>query len=193
MISRLYTLFFIAFFTGFILLSCSGKDKALLTPQDSLKEKKLLDSFSENIQYFPEKYSEMVTDTTLSNGFRVHIKTQTDMESSVLKAYQLDSITHKNYYRNINAMVNVYKNGQQIFSQLIDKPFFYNQYSNHKELLAKMTLKVAQVNQLDDYHSDSNDDVQIEFHYSDSDEKLWDRFVLRIQENGVYNISNFVY
>ena len=90
-------------------------------------------------------------------------------------------------------MVNVYKNGQQIFSQLIDKPFFYNQYSNHKELLAKMTLKVAQVNQLDDYHSDSNDDVQIEFHYSDSDEKLWDRFVLRIQENGVYNISNFVY
>lgn len=120
---RLYTIFFFAFFAGFIFLSCNGKDKAILSPQESLKQKELLDSFSENIKYIPEDYAEVVTDTILSNGFRVHIKTFTDMEKSIINTFKTNKILIKHYYREIVSEVVVYKNDKQIFNKKIDNLF----------------------------------------------------------------------
>ena len=51
------------------------------TNTEVLKEHKLLDSFSEQIKYIPEKYTEVITDTILSNGFRVKIKYYYDMKN----------------------------------------------------------------------------------------------------------------
>jgi len=67
------------------LINCDGRDRAYKTNQEVLTENNLLESFSENVKYFPESYSEIETDSILNNDSRVVIKLFTDMNSSVVK------------------------------------------------------------------------------------------------------------
>lgn len=107
----------------------------MVSPKESLKQRKLLDSFSENIKFIPEEYAEIVTDTTLSNGFRVHIKTFTDMDKSIVNTIKNNNILFKNYYREIVSEVIVYKNDKLIFNKKIDNRFLStkgSQYLNNE-------------------------------------------------------------
>ena len=185
MISRLYTLFFIAFFTGFILLSCSGKDKALLTPQDSLKEKKLLDSFSENIKYFPEKYSEMVTDTTLSNGFRVHIKTQTDMESSVLNEFKQDTIHFKYYFRNFTSNIEIFRNNQSS-RKVIDKSLFSDK--SEQDFWTKAILGPITV----DFLNSTEEEVCFNVYFCIPESDVCKDYKLFLNEKGMERVEKII-
>ncbi len=103
-------------------LGCDGRDRVNKSSEEILIENKLLDSFSENVKYFPETYTEVETDTILSNGFRVKIKTFTDMENNYLDEFRQDTIIHKHFYRDNKATILVTKQGV-IFDQLIDKDF----------------------------------------------------------------------
>jgi hypothetical protein len=106
------------------LSSCDGRDKKHRTTQQDLIENKALDTFSDVVTYFPEKYTQVVTDTILSNGFEVKINTSTDMKNSVLNAFKVDTTKHKHYYRDLISKIEVSKNGQIILSEVISKPFF---------------------------------------------------------------------
>ncbi|QRM90460.1 hypothetical protein FG167_14875 [Lacinutrix sp. WUR7] len=106
------------------LSSCDGRDKKHRTTQQDLIENKALDTFSDVVTYFPEKYTQVVTDTILSNGFEVKINTSTDMKNSVLNAFKVDTTNHKHYYRDLISKIEVSKNGQIILSEVIGKPFF---------------------------------------------------------------------
>ncbi|WGD34651.1 hypothetical protein [Olleya sp. YS] len=105
------------------LVSCDGRDRIHKTPQEVLIENKLLDSFSENIKYFPKEYVESTTDTVLSNGFRVKIKTYTDMENAVLQSFTVDTIKNRHYFREVISEVVVFKENKQVFKQNIDDTF----------------------------------------------------------------------
>lgn len=106
------------------LSSCDGRDKKHRTTQQDLIENKALDTFSDVVTYFPEKYTQVVTDTILSNGFEVKINTSTDMKNSILNAFKVDTTNHKHYYRDLISKIEVSKNGQIILSEVIGKPFF---------------------------------------------------------------------
>lgn len=136
----------------------------MVSPQESLKQKKLLDSFSENIKYIPEEYAEVVTDTTLSNGFMVHIKTYTDMTSGIVidSVVKNDSITSKTIKRDLISEVTVYKDGKEILSKTINKSLFLDEYENHKNTLKDMTLENVWVNQ---FIIEDQNVVQIEIDY----------------------------
>lgn len=189
MISRLYTLFFLAFFTGFILLSCSGKDKTMLTPQESLKEKKLLDSFSESINYFPEEYAEVETDTTLSNGFRVVIKIQTKMDSNVLVETKKDTITNKTFYRNFVGHVSIFKYGSLIISKEIDKSFIKNELNSKEINLSQYIISNIWIS---DHFDNSKEKICLNIEYCQP--KTTDscfRFGFFIDESGKYILKEF--
>ena len=116
------------FFILFILiiitfLSCDGRGRKHKTNEDVLKENQLLDSFSESIKYIPETYTEVETDTILSNGFRVKIKTYTEMQDNVLNEFTIDTIKYKFYYRNYTGKLDVYFNNSPILEETIDKAF----------------------------------------------------------------------
>jgi hypothetical protein len=117
----LSTLFLISLF---FLASCDGRDRVYKTNTDILKENKLLDSFSESITYIPETYTEIVTDTILSNGFHIKMKTYSNMEHSVLNEFEQNTITHKEFYREFVSEVIITKNSKEIFNKTIDKHFF---------------------------------------------------------------------
>lgn len=105
------------------ILSCNGNK----TKSDTLKAsvEKFKDSLGtlENITYFPETYSETETDTILSNGFRVKIKTFTDMKHSVLNTFKQDSIVYKHYYRELASQIVIKKNYAKATEFFIDKDF----------------------------------------------------------------------
>ncbi len=105
------------------LTSCDGRGRKHKTNEDVLKENKLLDSFTENIKYIPETYTEVETDTILSNGFRVKIKTYTEMEDNVFNEFTIDTIKYKFYYRNYTGKLDVFYNDRSILKETINKSY----------------------------------------------------------------------
>jgi len=97
-------------------LSCDGRDRIHKSAETVLKENKLLDSFSENITYIPESYSEKVTDTIFSNGYNVYIKQYTD-NSRVIEIKEGNNIKT---YKDFNVDLKVSKDDDVIFDKSLN-------------------------------------------------------------------------
>jgi hypothetical protein len=116
---------FVFVFLGLIvtLISCDGRK----TKADLFKESvtKFKDSIGilEIVKYVPEMYSETITDTLLSNGFKVNIKSFTDMDHNIINQFKQDSIAYKYYYRELYSQITIKKEGNKDVNLLIDKKF----------------------------------------------------------------------
>lgn len=174
-----------ALFAGFIILSCNGRDKAMVSPKESLIERKLLDSFSESTKYFPEDYAEVETDTTLSNGFRVYTKTFTDMKSSVINEFKQDTISHLNYYRDNKVSLQVSKNDELVFEYLFDKTYFIRNYPKYKDYFEESNLVGMWLNQ--DYVSNNN--VLLRIAFCKPETNLYLDYDLLIDTEGHYSLK----
>jgi len=128
------------------LISCDSRDRINRTPKEILKEKNLLESFSERVSYFPQEYSEVKTDTILSNGYHVNVKTFTDMESSYLKQFKHDSINYKYHYRDFKAEI-VASHNSIIFHDVIDKQYILKHDKAVSYYMETSILKSVWVNQ----------------------------------------------
>lgn len=124
-------------------IACDGQDRMHKAPQEVLLENKLLDSFSENITYIPKEYTEVVTDTILSNGFRIKIKYYTDMNNSILEEKTIDSIKHKNYYRDGIATIIVTKNS----TELLNKTFTKSSFAQLENEIDTLQMGLIYINQ----------------------------------------------
>lgn len=102
-------------------VSCDGRDRGNKTNAEILKESKLLDSFSEKIEYIPDSFTEINTDTILSNGFRIKIRYHTHMKEYVSKNYKIDSINHKKHFYDFVSKITVYKGSKEIYKKDIYK------------------------------------------------------------------------
>lgn len=130
---------------GIVSISCDGRDRVFKTNTEVLIENKLLDSFSENITYVPETYTEVATDTILYNGFHVKLKTYTIMDKHVVNEFKQDSIVYKKYYREFATDVIVTKNDKEIFNERIDKEFIHKHNNNLQLNKAIINVMVNQV------------------------------------------------
>ena len=168
-------------------ISCDGRHRAYQSNQDILKEHKLYKSFSENVKYLPETYSEIITDTILSNGFNVKIKTYTDMEHSYLSEFTKDTIQYKNYYRDIKTSVNISKGNQVITSKLITKDLFIDYDNSYSKSLKNEIIQEVWLNQ---YASIKNNSVilNVLFHKPNSKDYIY--YTLTFMDNGEYSIKN---
>ena len=116
--------FFILVILIICFASCDGRERAQNNNKENLEHSKLSDSFFVQTKYFPQEYSETITDTILSNGFRVTIKFYSDMYKNVLNDFKIDTINYKHYYREFKGDLKVVKKGKTIFNKTIDKSFF---------------------------------------------------------------------
>jgi hypothetical protein len=116
----LAVLFLIAF------TNCDGKDRASKNNKEKIENSDLSSSFFEHVNYFPKKYVEVITDTILSNGFTVRIKTFSDMENKILITKKTDTITQKNYYRNWVSELQVSFKSNVLLIKTIDNSFLQN-------------------------------------------------------------------
>ncbi len=103
--------------------SCGESDRKQKTNEEILKENKLLDSFTESVKYIPETYSEVETDTILNNGFRVKIKTYTEMQDNVLNEFVIDTIKYRFHYRNYTGKLDIFYNNTSVLKETINKSY----------------------------------------------------------------------
>ncbi|WP_299781098.1 hypothetical protein [uncultured Formosa sp.] len=167
--------------------SCDGRDKSRQDPKQILTEKDMLTSFSERINYVPESFSETVTDTILHTGYKVHIKTYSDMKSNILKSKIKDSLNIKTFYRNAISDVSIAFENKNIFDHTISKAFIINNIKGTPETLQPYILKSIWI---DDDHVASKDTVLLNILYrKPEDAKENKSFLLTISKTGDYKIT----
>jgi len=175
------------FIISILFISCDGRHRNYQTNEEVLKEHKLFDSFSEHIKYIPESYSEVTTDTIMSNGFQVKIASYTDMNNNYLNEFTKNSIKFKNYYRSIKSVVTITKNKKEIVSKLITKDTFINYntiYTN--ELKNKMIHDIW----LNEYESLINNKVILNVLFQIPGTKDYKSYLISFNENGSFEIIN---
>ena len=104
--------------------SCDGKQRVNQTNQEKLENSNLTKSFFERVEYFPKEYTEVKTDTTLSNGYRIKIAFYSDMDNTILNDFKIDTIHYKHYYREFKGDLSIIINDKVVFNKTIDKSYF---------------------------------------------------------------------
>lgn len=104
-----------------VLFSCDGKERVYKTNTEVLKEHKLLDSFSEKVEFIPEFHTEIKTDTILDNGFRIKIRYHRHIKEYVSVKQTKDSIKHTINYYDFVSKISIYKDSIEIFNKDIYK------------------------------------------------------------------------
>ena len=172
---------------GIASVSCDGRDRVYKTNTEILKENKLLDSFSESITYIPRNYTQVETDTILSNGFRIKIETYSDMDQGVLNTVTTDAIVHKKYYREFKSNIIVYKDDKKILSTQIDKSLFSNKFNNLYPSMENLVLSSVRVDQ---GIQDKKDETKIDINYYNPITDYYFNFKIIVNDSGEYNILN---
>jgi len=113
-----YLIFLIIIAIGFT--GCNNKKSKSQALSESVKEFKKTVNLETNV-YIPEAYFEHEVDTLISNGYRVKIKTYTDMSNSVLFSKIKDTINYQTYYRNFKFDITVSKNEKVIYQENFNK------------------------------------------------------------------------
>ncbi|MGY0392324.1 hypothetical protein ACW5R3_07205 [Bizionia sp. KMM 8389] len=171
--------------------ACDGRDRLQKSPQDILKETKLLDSFSTNTQFIPETYTEVDIDTLLSNGYYIKTKIFSDMNNTVIDSVKTDSITQKTHHREFLCNLIVYKNDKEIVNKTINKSFFTQYFNDDTISLKKMILQAVNVNQSSEFVDDDTNNASIIFSYADINNKEQkQQYLLQIQLNGELKVSH---
>lgn len=181
------TSFYVILFLSLAFISCDGRDKIYKTNQEILKEHKLYKSFSESISYIPESYLETSTDTILSTGFQVKIKSYTDMENSILKEYTKGNILHKTFFRDINTSISIIKDNQEIVSTAITKQLFKDYY---KSTHTNFNHKIIQGIWLNQYASIINNKIIVDIQLYEPKTEHYEYYTLGFDNDGTFFINN---
>lgn len=170
--------------------NCDGRDRAHKTTDEALIENKLLDSFSQNVSFYPKNYSEVETDTILPNGFKVKIKAYTDMESHVPFSKVKGSITYTKKYRNFKFDIIVEKDNTLIYQEHFDKDKINNLLGYNSAYFTESSpfynfdkLAILKSIQVDDELSLKNE-VLIDILYAIPNSNRLARHTLFVNENG---------
>jgi len=121
------------------LMSCEGRKTQQQALFESIEEFKKTVSFEKHV-YIPESYMEQEVDTLMSNGFRVKIKTYTDMTNAVHFSKIKDTINYQTYYRNFKFDVSVTKDEQEIYNESFDKQRVNKAFNYNTNLIAGSDL-----------------------------------------------------
>ncbi len=168
-------------------VSCDGRKSHSESLQEAVEEFRDSVGPIEIIKYIPEDYAENVTDTILSNGFRVKIKTFTDMEHSYLNEFKTDTVTNKHYYRNYIADIVVLKDEKKVLVVTIDNDFIMkNDPSMDVSFKNEMTMHGIWIDQS---KSDNHNNVVLDFSFCQPETDFCYDYQMIIEANGNYQIK----
>ncbi|CDF79148.1 conserved hypothetical protein [Formosa agariphila KMM 3901] len=179
--------YFLFILTIIIFSSCDGRDKTHVKSLQILEDKNRLTSFAERIKYFPEHYSETITDTILSTGYTIRVKTFVDMKTNILTSNAHTSYNTKILYRNANANVLVTLDDKILFNETISKGFIQHHRNDTSKLLDSYILKSIWIDDSQDFSKDS---VIFNIFYSKpEDASINKSFLLTISKQGDFKIT----
>ncbi|MHA7944106.1 hypothetical protein ACJOV8_013600 [Formosa sp. 3Alg 14/1] len=169
------------------LTCCDGRHKLNKKPRQVLADNGMLTSFSERINYLPEHYSETITDTILNSGFKIHMKTYSDMNSNVLNVKTKGNLEVKTFYRDAMADVSVQLNNHTIFNQTISKTFISKHIKEVSDGLQPYILKSIWI---DDTYVSSKNSVSFNILFNKPGTTTeYKSYLLTITNEGDYKIT----
>ena len=119
--------------------SCEGRKTQRQALSESIEEFKKTVHFETKV-YIPETYLEQEVDTLMSNGFRVKIKTYSDMSNAVRFSKIKDTINYQTHYRNFKFDVSVIKDNEEIYNETFNKEKVNEAFNYHKNLVSGSDL-----------------------------------------------------
>lgn len=152
-----------------ILASCEGRRSKNQALKNSIEEYNKRVNVQVDV-FEPLNYSEREVDTIMSNGFRVKIKSYTDMNHSVLLTKIKDTINYQTSYRNFKFDIRVEKDGKLLCNETYNKQKvnelfgFNDKYLENDDLYSFNELAILKSINVIDY-LENKDHVVVEVMY----------------------------
>ncbi|WP_407557125.1 hypothetical protein [Winogradskyella sp. 4-2091] len=172
--------------------SCENRRTQSQALSESIEEFKKTVNFESNV-FIPENYIEREVDTLMSNGYRVKIKTYSDMTNTVLFSKIKDTINYQTHYRNFKFDIRVEKQGQLIYEESFDKDKANKLFGYRDDFITESTLHnfnklaVLQSIQVDDEPTLKNK-VLIDVRYTIPETNRFALHTLYVNDNGTINM-----
>ena len=172
--------------------SCEGRKTSRQALSESIEEFKKNVNLETHV-YIPEAYIEHEVDSTLSNGFRVKIKTYSDMDNSVRFSKVKDTVNYQTHYRNFKFDIRVEKQGQLIYEETFDKLKvnkilgYRDDFTSSSPFYNFSALAVLKSVSLDEENS-LNNTVYINFMYAVPETDRFAVHTFSINEDGSSNV-----
>ena len=179
-------LYFILVITAIALMNCDGRKSQNEALNNSIEKFKVSFEPIEFDEYIPQKYSETIKDSVLSNGYNVSIKTYSDMNKSVEYSYTESTIDHKINYRNWISQVTIRKADKIVFNECIDTDFFLENGININQLTINLINTGVWV---DEEESINKDGIYLLTEFLDVKEDNSLLYQIKIDEKGKYSFE----
>ncbi|WP_179344787.1 hypothetical protein [Winogradskyella ursingii] len=165
--------------------SCEGRK----TKHQALKES--IQNFKKNIpfeivEYIPENYHETVTDTLMSNGFNVKIKTFTDLGNHIPIKIEKDLKTKTEFYREVKSEISIIVDDRQVLNTVIDKDFIFSYFKENEHAMTYSNLQGVWINQTNFTNSQS---LSLDIYYAEVNSDKREIFQMIINRDGSFRIT----
>ena len=177
-------LYFLFILTTVTLFNCDGRARAHKKNVQVLNENKLLESFSKKIEYTPKQYTEIVTDTILSNHFRIKLKYYSLSNDIMIKHQKLHnewSYTH--HFTNFEAKLNIQFSNSSEINLSINKESFTN--FNNEAFWSEAIMQYPWV----DYEATTKNTVSINVSFCKPESRSCLDYRLTFTDKGDYTIK----
>lgn len=119
-------LIFLIFLVTTVLVSCDGRYRSYESPVDALLKNNQLQAFSEKINFIPNTYTQITTDTILSNNLRIKIKYHSIDTNTLKLSTTLKEVKTTNYYTNFEALYEISTKNKMLKKGKINKSLFHH-------------------------------------------------------------------
>lgn len=160
-------------------ISCDGRHKGNRSHIDALKEANLFESFSEELKFIPKEYTEIKTDTLLSNGFEIKIDYHSLENDFVIKTSKKSKDTSiRKHFKNFEANLYVLKSNIPIAKNTINKNLFYN--DTNKAFLDNAIMQYVWI----DFSSVTENSIQLNTSFRIPETEKFKDFVITVYGDG---------
>lgn len=166
------------------LINCEGRK----TPEQSLKES--VEAFKakttiEDINYTPERYSEVKIDSTLTNGFSINVKHYTDMKHAFVLTKSKDNRIEKINFRHWISDLKISFNNNIVVNTKVNNSFI-KQLSTTQNDFNYSHLEILQ-------EKSTKDSITINLYALKPKSKDYLIYELKVYNDGTIDLENIIH
>lgn len=177
-------IFFIIVIISIAFISCDGRKSRSEALKASVEEFNEKQSESEIITYYPKEYTEVVSDTLISNKVKVHIKNYSLLNESIVMLENYKSIPNSNkQHRVFESEIVVSTPSKEILNIHISAKQFKSSYSD--EFWNHATLQHVWVNQ----DLSTINDIKLDMSFINPSNNSYKFYRMSIDEHGQQRIE----